>query len=97
VSNDVIDRLEAFVNTFVSLYVLLIIVQILLSLVQVPFNLWLFRVRRFVDETVSPLLAVFRRIVPRAGVLDLSPMIAIFALVAAQQIVNGILESFKST
>jgi YggT family protein len=95
VSNEVVDRLEAFVNTFVSLYVLLIIVHILLSLVRLPFNLWIYRVRRFVDETVMPFLGLFRRLIPRAGMLDFSPMIAILALLAGQQVLNTILDGFR--
>ena len=36
--------------------------------------------RRFLDETVAPLLLLFRRFIPPIGPLDLSAMVALFAL-----------------
>lgn len=46
---------------------------------------------RFVDRATAPVLAPLRRILPPAGGLDLSPMVAILLLVLAQRIVVDLL------
>ena len=95
-SDDTIITIERFVNIFISLYTALIIIQIILSFVTLPYGIWTYRFRNFVDETVTPYLRLFRRILPMAGPLDLSPMVAIFSLVILRSILFQILESFAS-
>jgi YggT family protein len=46
---------------------------------------------QFVQRTTAPVLAPIRRLLPPAGGLDLSPMIAILLLILAQQIVIDLL------
>ena len=41
-----------------------------------------------VYQITEPILAPLRRIVPRLGMFDLTPMIAIFILIAIQRLVN---------
>jgi uncharacterized protein YggT (Ycf19 family) len=48
-------------------------------------------VRRFLDDTVAPYLMIFRRFIRPLGPLDLSAMVAIFALWIVSQIVQGII------
>ena len=95
-SNDTVDVLTSFVDIFITLYIVLILVQILLSfLPRVPFNMFTYRLREYLTETVNPFLALFRRILPPFGPLDLSPMIAIFALYALRIVVISILDGFR--
>jgi YggT family protein len=95
VSNSTVDTLQTFVDSFVRVYILLIIVWIVLGYFRLPFNVWIYRVRRFLDETCEPYVRAWRRVLPSFGMLDLSPMIGIFALYAANAIVDNILDSFR--
>jgi len=45
---------------------------------------------RFVNYYTDPYLGVFKRLVPRIGMLDLSPLIAFIALRIVERIVLGI-------
>ena len=94
-SNSTVDTLQTFVDSFIRIYVLLIIVSIVLSYFRLPFNVWIYRIRRFLDETTTPYLRVWRRILPSFGPLDLSPMIGILALLAGEQIIISILDGFR--
>jgi YggT family protein len=44
-----------------------------------------YNVVRFLDRVTSPLLAPFRRFIPPLGGMDLTPMILIILIVAAQR------------
>jgi uncharacterized protein YggT (Ycf19 family) len=94
-SNATVDTLETFVRSFVQIYVLLILVWIVLAYFRLPYNIWLSRFRRFLDETVQPYLRVWRKILPMFGPLDLSPMVGVIALLAAEQIVISVLDGFR--
>ncbi len=94
-SNSTIDALETFVDSFIRIYVLLIIVSIVLSYFRLPFSVWIYRIRRFLDETTTPYLRLWRRILPSFGPLDLSPMVGILALLAGEQIIISILDGFR--
>ena len=46
---------------------------------------------QFVQRTTTPVLAPIRRLLPPAGGLDLSPIVAILLLIVTQQIVVSLL------
>lgn len=94
-SDHTVDLIETWVRAFVDVYTLLIIVWIISSWVRLPYNVWLNRVRTFVDDTVSPYVGVFRRFVPMLGPLDLSPMVAIIVLQVAERILQNVLDGFR--
>jgi YggT family protein len=83
--------LANFVTYFGDLYILLILVYILQSFVTLPYNRWLYAIRDFASETVWPLLSFFRRLLPMFGPLDLSPMLAMIAVIAVQRIAQSII------
>jgi YggT family protein len=95
VSNNTVDTIQQFVEALVWIYVLLILVYVILSWFQLPYNIWLQRVRGFLDDTVGPYLRFLRRIIPSFGPLDLSPMIGVFGLIALREIVVSVLDSFR--
>ena len=94
-SNHTVDILERFVNAFVSLYVLLIFAWIVMSYLRLPFNLWVYRIRRFLDDTVEPFVRIFRRFVPSLGMLDISPMVAVVALFVLERVAISVLDGFR--
>jgi YggT family protein len=94
-SNQTVDYLETFVATFTWLYIAIIIGWMLSTWVRLPYNLWTNRVRTFLDDTASPFVGVFRRFIPRLGMLDLSPLAALIALQVGARIVESILDGFR--
>jgi YggT family protein len=94
-SNHTVDILERFVDSFVSLYVLLIFAWIVMSYLRLPFNLWVYRIRRFLDDTVEPYIRIFRRFVPSFGMIDISPIVAVVALFVFERVAISVLQGFR--
>jgi len=91
---DAISKVETFVNVFVSVYSLVILLYIIASWLRLPYSPWLNRIQRFLYDVSEPYLRLFRRLLPSVGPLDLSPMIAVIVLVAAGRFVIWILDHF---
>jgi YggT family protein len=47
-------------------------------------------ISRFLFEFTEPIIAPIRTIVPRTGMIDLSPMIAIFIIIILQQVLGSV-------
>jgi YggT family protein len=94
-SNRTVDYLQTFVATFTWLYIAIIIAWMLSTWVRLPYNIWINRIRTFLDETASPFVGVFRRFVPRIGMLDLSPLVALIVLQVGARIIASILDGFR--
>jgi len=85
-----------YVSTLVTVYVVLIFIQIIASWVpRMPYNRFLSAVLGFVGDVVNPYLRLFRKFLPMVrigpGALDLSPMIGTFVLVIVGGIVANII------
>jgi YggT family protein len=91
---DVVDSIRDFLNVFIRVYILVILVYIILSWIRLPYSPWLNRIQRFLYDVCDPYLRIFRRIVPAFGPLDLSPMLAVISLLVLQALLNAILERF---
>jgi len=87
---DTAMSLQAFVNVFVGIYILLILVWVLLSWVRLPYSRTTAAVQEFLDEVVRPYVRLFRRL-PTLGPLDLSPIVAVIVLLVAAGLVNGLI------
>jgi YggT family protein len=87
---DAITEVELFVNVFVGVYTLAILAYILTSWVTLPYSLR--PAQRFLSDVCEPYLRLWRRIIPiRTGPIDFTPMIAVFALIALDQILVAVL------
>ena len=89
---DAVDQVRDFVNVFIGVYILVILVYIITSWIRLPYSPWLNRIQRFLYDVCDPYLRLFRRIVPPLGPLDLSPMLAVIALVVLRELLNAILD-----
>lgn len=89
------STVQNFLTALVLVYTILIFVYILMSWVQLPYNVWIGRIRTFLHDTVEPYLGLFRRIIPPIGGLDLSPIVALIVLQLAYQILTSILSGFS--
>lgn len=85
------DTAISFVNWCFTIYILFVFVHVLLSWVQLPYNLWLGRIRGLLYDTVEPYLRIFRGIIPPIGMVDISPMIAIIVLYLARAVIVSVL------
>src|SRR5215210_7245483 len=89
---DAVVAVPNFVNVFIGVYILVILVYIVTSWIKLPYSPWLNRIQRFLFDVCDPYLRLFRRIVPPLGPLDLSPMLAVIVLLVLQQVLNTTLD-----
>jgi YggT family protein len=87
-----VDAVVTFVDVFLWVYTLLLFAYILTSWIRLPYSPWLSRVQRFLYDVCDPYLRIFRRFLPPLGPLDLSPMVAIFVLFIARNLLVSVLE-----
>jgi YggT family protein len=85
------EQIADFLETLIWVYTLIVIAWVITSFVfamgvRVPYSRALNAVLDFLRDTVEPYLRLFRPLPLRIGPLDLTPIVAIFAL----QIVGGI-------
>jgi YggT family protein len=86
-----------YVQTLAYVYLVLIFIRIILSWIpRIPYNRVLNGFLKFVTDVTDPYLNLFRRILPPVrlgpGALDLSPIIATFALIIVSSIVARLIE-----
>jgi YggT family protein len=91
----VIDTLINFVDALYYVYLVLIFVYIVMSWVRLPYNIWIGRLRGFLEDTVVPFLRLFRNMVPPIGGMDLSPILAFIVLWLVHEVLIRILISFQ--
>jgi len=89
---DVRSSIAGFVDVFLFVYILLILIYVLLSWFRLPYNLWLNRIQRFLYDVCEPYVGLFRRVLPPLGFIDLSPMIAIFVLILIRSLVVPLID-----
>jgi YggT family protein len=88
---DAVDSIRSFLNVFIGVYILVILVYIITSWIRLPYSPWLNRIQRFLYDVCDPYLRLFRRVVPPLGPLDLSPMLAVIVLLVVQQLIDSVL------
>jgi YggT family protein len=91
---DAIAKAETFVNVFILLYGLVILVYIITSWLRLPYSPSLNRIQRFLYDVCDPYLRLFRRVLPGTGAIDFSPMLAIIALGAIDRLLIWVLDHF---
>jgi YggT family protein len=91
---DAVTKAETFVNVFVTVYTLIILVYIITSWLRLPYSPWLNRIQRFLYDVAEPYIRLFRRVLPPMGPLDLSPMVAVIALWLLDRVLITVLEQF---
>ena len=87
---DAVTQVELFINVFISVYALVVFLYVLTSWIRLPYSFN--PVQRFLYEVCEPYLRLWRRVLPSFGPLDLSPMVAISALIVFGQIVIQLLD-----
>ncbi|MDX6480486.1 MAG: YggT family protein [Gaiellaceae bacterium] len=91
---DVVSSVETFVDVFITLYGIVLLAYVLMSWIRLPYSLTLDRIQHFVHDVSEPYLRLFRRVLPMAGPLDLSPIVAFLMLTVVDWLVHMILDHF---
>jgi YggT family protein len=90
-----ITTAEQFVFSLYLVYSLLVVLYVLMSWLQLPYNIWVGRIRGFLHDTVEPLLRPIRSVLPSFGGFDLSPLVALFGLSIVERILIAVLDGFR--
>lgn len=76
--------IQSLVRSLLELYVIVIIVEIILSYFPSPPDSVFYKTEQFLSRLTEPVLAPVRRILPRVGsgpmIFDLSPLIVILLI-----------------
>ena len=84
-----IDTFIQLLNIAAQLFILLIVIQAVMSFVLPPYH----PAREWVDRIVGPFLNPIRRVVPLVGMFDFSPLILIILV----QLLFRVITSFLFT
>jgi YggT family protein len=87
---DAASSVNRFIQDFIWVYILLIFIYVLSSWVRLPYSPWLRRIQDFLRDVCEPYLRLFRRVLPSFGPLDLSPVVAVIALIVLMRVVDAI-------
>jgi len=92
---DTASSINTFIDVFIYVYVLLIFAYVLTSWVRLPYSVWVRRISDFLRDVCEPYLRIFRRILPPLGPLDLSPVVALLALIALMRVVDALFAHYS--
>jgi YggT family protein len=85
---DAVGTALNFVDVFIYVYILVLILYVITSWITLPYSLS--PVQRFLNDVCDPYLRLWRKVIPMFGPLDLSVLVGILALVALEQLINGL-------
>jgi YggT family protein len=81
--------LAQLIGLLANLLIILIFIWVIVSWILPPYH----PLREALDRLVEPMLAPIRRVVPLAGMIDLSPMILMILIELASRILISLLLS----
>jgi YggT family protein len=90
---EIAGLLASVIYVYIVLILCHIVIQILFSAgIRIPYSRASNAMLQFLREVCDPFLALFRRILPGFGGLDLSPTLAIFTLIIVNRVlVEGLI------
>ncbi len=83
--------LISFVNTLATVLYVALIGRVVISWLNIGPSSPFFPIVNILYQITEPILAPIRRILPRFGMLDLSPMVAILFVTFIQRLLRGLL------
>src|ERR1700722_3316818 len=92
VRDDIANCVRVLIYVYVVMLFLYLLVNLVLSFgARPPYSRGFDVVMGFLRDVSEPYLRVFRRFIPSIGMIDLSPMIAIFVLLILDQVVYSLI------
>jgi YggT family protein len=95
VLSDAASTANTLIDTFLWVYILLLFVYVLTSWVRMPYTVWVRRITEVLRDVCEPYLRLFRRVLPPFGPLDLSPVVAMLALIALMRVVDALFNHYS--
>jgi YggT family protein len=93
VRHDVARYVDALFTVYLICIFAYVVISIMYSVgIRPPYSRWWNAIVEFLRQVVEPYLRIFRRFLPMFGPLDLSPMVATFALIIVWRIVVSLIE-----
>ncbi len=95
IRTEVADYISTLIYVYTLLIILYIVVQLLFAFgVRPPYSRWSDAILKFLRDVCEPFLRIFRRILPRMGPFDFSPVVAILVLelfnsIVVQSLIHG--------
>ena len=92
---EIANYLSTLIYVYTLLIVLYIVTQLLFAFgVRPPYSRWSDAILTFLRDVCEPFLRIFRRIIPRLGAFDFSPVVAIIVLelinsIVVQKLIRG--------
>ena len=83
--------LISFVNTLTNILYVALIGRVVISWLNIGPSSPFFPIVNILYQVTEPILAPIRKILPRFGMLDLSPMVAILFVTFIQRLVIGLI------
>ena len=85
---EVAGFLSALIYVYILMIILYIVIQLLFSVgIRPPYSRWTDVVMGFLRDVCEPYIRIFRRVLPRTGAFDLSPLLAIITLYVIREVV----------
>ena len=85
------DFIITFVDVLARVLYIAMIARVITSWINVGPSNPLYPIATIVHQITEPIVAPIRRILPKFGMLDFSPMVALFLITIAQRIIVGAL------
>jgi YggT family protein len=93
VRHDIARYVDALFTVYLICIFAYVVISVMYSVgIRPPYSRWWNAIVEFLRQVVEPYLRVFRRFLPMFGPLDLSPMVATFALIIAWRVVVSLIE-----
>jgi len=83
--------LANFIHYVFLIFIVLIFIRILFSWIGLPSQKALYTIFKFSYDATEWYLGIFRRFIPLAGPIDLSPMVAIIVLYIIEEIITSVI------
>jgi YggT family protein len=83
---DAVGTALNFVDVFIYVYILVIILYVITSWIRLPYSLS--PLQHFLNDVCDPYLRLWRKVLPMFGPLDLAPLVGILALVVLEQLIS---------
>jgi YggT family protein len=81
-----------FINIFFEVLIYMIFARVLLSLFRTNTNNWL---TQFISSVTDPILNIAKKITPKTGMIDFSPLIALIGLELIEYLLITLLLSLQ--
>lgn len=83
------EFIVSFVNLLASVLWIALIGRVVVSWLNIGPSSGLYPITALIYQVTEPILAPIRRVLPRFGMLDLSPMVAIILITIVQRVLKA--------